>query len=142
MSVSIIENWSNISAEVTGVTASQDLSGFMEVEMLVDSVTPANDYPSLLDDTVGTHLIVHFPADLVESSRIEAANSPATDSVNDFRGTGLIFIAPLWYTGQTTKPIIRKIKQESRGFLINFLELKYLLKNRVCFYAVTRALSR
>ncbi len=74
MSVPIIENWSKITAEIRGITESKEISGFSEVELKVDRVEPVDDFPSLLNETAGTNLVVHFPSDLVENTRISPGN--------------------------------------------------------------------
>jgi hypothetical protein len=74
MSVPIIENWSKISAEIVRIAESLDIKGYSEVELLVSSVGPVNDFPSLLDDTAGTNLVVHFPSELIETKAIETGH--------------------------------------------------------------------
>ena len=72
MSVPIIENWTKISAKILGIVESIEIKGYSEVEMLVNSVGPVEDFPSLLDDTAGSNLVVHFPSELVEAEKIES----------------------------------------------------------------------
>ncbi len=48
MSVSMIENWSNILGLVQAIQESHDLEGFDEVEVQVEQVDPVEGYPDLV----------------------------------------------------------------------------------------------
>ena len=66
MGAPIIENWSEIEAEVQGVAASEVISGFSELEMIVNRVREVDDFPNLLGESEGSSILVFFPSELIE----------------------------------------------------------------------------
>ena len=69
MSVSMIENWSDILGMVQAVAVYDDLDGFDSVEVLVEQVMPVEGYPNLvatyLDEAEQPVLYVLMPVQVV-----------------------------------------------------------------------------
>ena len=63
----IIENWSDINGIVRLSQPSPNVSGFVEVELLVEKVNPMEGSANLLGDMEGKSLVVHVPEDLFKS---------------------------------------------------------------------------
>lgn len=74
MNVSMIENWANILGQVLSIDACQDMSGFDQVELLVESVEAVEGYPNLveiyLEEAEESHLWVLMPAEVVQEHHI------------------------------------------------------------------------
>ena len=63
----IIENWSDVKGIVRSSQPSLNVSGFVEVELLVEKVNPVEGFANLLGHTEGKSLIVLMPEELVKS---------------------------------------------------------------------------
>ena len=74
LSVQIVENWSDILAEVTKVFTSPDIDGFTIVEMFVLQVFEVENFDNLIGDAVGKDVSVNFPENLIESLGITAGS--------------------------------------------------------------------
>lgn len=66
MSVQIIENWSDIVAQIRKISPSSDVTGFSDVEMLVEQVNEVKGFANLLNDAIGKQITVYFPDDRIE----------------------------------------------------------------------------
>jgi hypothetical protein len=67
----IIENWSDIKGIVRSLRPSPTVSGFVEVELLVNKVNPVEGFANLLSDAEGKSLVVLIPEELVKSLHID-----------------------------------------------------------------------
>lgn len=67
MSVQMIENWSEIEGQVTGLWPDRELEAFTVVEITVSGVGPVEGYAHLLAQLEeGSRLEVLFPDEIVE----------------------------------------------------------------------------
>lgn len=74
MSVSMIENWSDILGLVQAVGQDEELQGFDYVEVLVEQVIPVEGYPdlvaNLLEEEPEPRLVVLMPVEIVTTYAI------------------------------------------------------------------------
>jgi hypothetical protein len=63
--VQIVENWTDIDGKIISCTESQDISGYLVVEIAVKSARDVSGFANLLDHSVGETLAVLVPEDLV-----------------------------------------------------------------------------
>lgn len=67
MSVQMIENWSEVEGQVTGLWPDRELEAFTVIEITVSRVDPVEEYPNLLRHIeLGSRLEVLFPNEIVE----------------------------------------------------------------------------
>lgn len=62
--VQIVENWSDITGKVDTVSASTTNSGFRAASVHIDSARIVENYPNLLQQTVGQTIFIQVPDDL------------------------------------------------------------------------------
>jgi hypothetical protein len=70
MSVQIIENWSELVAQVKAIQPAEDLDGFDLVELQVEEAFEVEGFPNLLAESVGTSIEVFFPDECVKTYEI------------------------------------------------------------------------
>ncbi|MCJ7625275.1 MAG: hypothetical protein MUO76_17395 [Anaerolineaceae bacterium] len=73
MLVPIIENWSEITAEVREI-ASSNIHGFHILGLSVKQVTEVNGYANMLSDTLNKQIPVHFPDEVVQDLHISVGS--------------------------------------------------------------------
>jgi hypothetical protein len=70
MSVQIVENWSDLVAQVKDIHPAEELDGFDLVELFVEEAYEVEGFPNLLAESVETSIRVFFPDESVKSLEI------------------------------------------------------------------------
>jgi hypothetical protein len=70
MPVRIVENWSDLVAQVKDIHPAEELDGFDLVELFVEEACEVEGFPNLLAESVETSIGVFFPDECVKSHEI------------------------------------------------------------------------
>jgi hypothetical protein len=66
MTVTIIENWSDVVGWVQNISAAPGVQGFSVIDLTVSEVKDVEPYANLLSSVVGTSIGIHLPAGVLE----------------------------------------------------------------------------